>query len=533
MCSSDLVYIYIHEDSQRSIGGSGSNKPGTLYLSNNLKVTTSNVIGESVGNYKADRENNERIAALQSHVRHAWISVCDHSVISGYTASKTGHKKVCRLCYSSNINEEKHAYDENHKCTVCGYVFDGTLLNVSFAPGGGSGEMQPVQVVPDVSYSLPECAFTAPESKTFDTWSVKIGDAEPVDAAPGKPVTVTADTAVTAKWRNLYTVIFDSDGGTMVESQLVGHGDKAEPPERIYKEGFALKGWELQGAGGADLYDFETPVTDSIILKAVWTDQFETIDAYGTNEECTLTIGRTEVLPGRNNVLGSIVTVTASAPKHYILDGWYPVIDVDASGQVRKYDKENRLSTSLTYAFTVEKSEKITAVWWYDFFHANDFQVDIDERIVNGVISISGEEVYESNGYYYPTVGSMVDVTITPDEGYWLDTLYYTYESEYTYEGETITETHLLEIDPDENGEYHFAMPAYDLTLYATFDNQEYSLAAYTTDTSCFGPAGGAITVSPELSPGRQGYRVHEFVTVTVEPSDNDVFLGWYPVTSV
>ena len=64
----------------------------------------------------------------------------------------------------------------------------------------------------------------------------------------------------------LFTVTFDSDGGSAVASQQVERGKCAEQPKTPVKEGFEFVNWNLNGKA----YDFAAPVTKSITLKAVW-----------------------------------------------------------------------------------------------------------------------------------------------------------------------------------------------------------------------------------------------------------------------
>ena len=70
------------------------------------------------------------------------------------------------------------------------------VYTVSFAAGGGSGTMA---AVPGVSgkYTLPACTFNAPSGKQFKCWSV-----DGSEMAAGERITVTADTVVTAVWKN-------------------------------------------------------------------------------------------------------------------------------------------------------------------------------------------------------------------------------------------------------------------------------------------------------------------------------------------
>lgn len=67
-----------------------------------------------------------------------------------------------------------------------------------------------------------------------------------------------------------YYVYFDSDGGSSVDPQLVAQTQTATKPTDPTKEVEGIRyqflGWYLN----ADLYDFATPVTESITLKAKW-----------------------------------------------------------------------------------------------------------------------------------------------------------------------------------------------------------------------------------------------------------------------
>lgn len=63
-----------------------------------------------------------------------------------------------------------------------------------------------------------------------------------------------------------YTVSFNSNGGSAVESQQVEAGMTAVEPQAPTRDGYYFVGWFLDGA----LYDFGTPVTGNITLEAVW-----------------------------------------------------------------------------------------------------------------------------------------------------------------------------------------------------------------------------------------------------------------------
>ena len=63
-----------------------------------------------------------------------------------------------------------------------------------------------------------------------------------------------------------YTVTFDADGGSEVSSQKIESGKTATSPNST-KTGYYLSGWY----NGKTLFDFSTPITSDLTLKAKWT----------------------------------------------------------------------------------------------------------------------------------------------------------------------------------------------------------------------------------------------------------------------
>ncbi|MCR5454629.1 MAG: InlB B-repeat-containing protein, partial [Bacteroidales bacterium] len=79
---------------------------------------------------------------------------------------------------------------------------------------------------------------------------------------------VTADITLKAIWEKveIYTVTFDTDGGTTISAQTVEKGGKANKPVDPTKYGFIFQGW----SNGSAPYDFTSAVTADLTLKAVW-----------------------------------------------------------------------------------------------------------------------------------------------------------------------------------------------------------------------------------------------------------------------
>ena len=65
---------------------------------------------------------------------------------------------------------------------------------------------------------------------------------------------------------NYYTITFDTDGGSSIDSVVVANNDTLEEPALPTKEGYTFLNWELDG----EEYDFTTKVTSDITLTAVW-----------------------------------------------------------------------------------------------------------------------------------------------------------------------------------------------------------------------------------------------------------------------
>ncbi len=69
---------------------------------------------------------------------------------------------------------------------------------------------------------------------------------------------------------NGYTITFDSNGGTDVESQDLMYGDLVEEPEAPSREGYAFTGWYTDESC-TTLWDFETDaVSADMELYAGW-----------------------------------------------------------------------------------------------------------------------------------------------------------------------------------------------------------------------------------------------------------------------
>ena len=94
---------------------------------------------------------------------------------------------------------------------------------------------------------------------------------------------VIDDITLDAVWNAIikYTVTFDSNGGSPVESQTINNNGKVNKPQNPTKEGYIFMGWELNGNN----YDFNSNVTSNITLTAKWESAGPVIETYFYNTQ--------------------------------------------------------------------------------------------------------------------------------------------------------------------------------------------------------------------------------------------------------
>lgn len=111
-----------------------------------------------------------------------------------------------------------------------------------------------------------------------------------------------------------YTVTFDTNGGSKVNSQTVPYGETAEAPAIPAKTGYTFAGWYLEG----EKFNFSTPVTKDMTLTAKWTANQYTI-TFDTD-------GGSAVAPITQDYGTAITAPEAPTKTGYTFAGWNPVL---------------------------------------------------------------------------------------------------------------------------------------------------------------------------------------------------------------
>lgn len=80
---------------------------------------------------------------------------------------------------------------------------------------------------------------------------------------------VTQNATVYAKWNALFTVAFDTDGGSEIVAVKAENGSTLTKPENPVKDGFAFKGW-FTDEDCTEEFDFTVGITSDTTLYAKW-----------------------------------------------------------------------------------------------------------------------------------------------------------------------------------------------------------------------------------------------------------------------
>ena len=202
-----------------------------------------------------------------------------------------------------------------------------------------------------VGATLPTKDDMTREGYTFDGWYDN-------NDFSGSSVTMISPTdtgakAFYAKWTiNSYSVTFNSNDGSDIDSQTVDYGNTVAEPTAPTKNGYTFAGW-YSDEGLVSAYDFSTTVTSDITLYAKWTKNSSggsyTPPTYKptinqSDEGGTVSVDKT------NPKKGDTVTITAKPDSGYQLDD---LTVTDKNGKELKLtDKGNG-----KYTFTMPASK--------------------------------------------------------------------------------------------------------------------------------------------------------------------------------
>ncbi|WP_186375594.1 InlB B-repeat-containing protein [Paenibacillus xylanexedens] len=137
-----------------------------------------------------------------------------------------------------------------------------------------------------------------------------------------------------AKWAPMFTVSFDSKGGSAVNTQTMEYNAKATAPASPTRTGYVFGGW-YSNEDLTDVYNFASPVTTNVTLHAKWTPLFT------VNFDLK---GGTSVVDPKTLVEGSLVATPAEPVREgYVFGGWY-----SDEGLTTVYDFATPVTSNIT-----------------------------------------------------------------------------------------------------------------------------------------------------------------------------------------
>ncbi len=221
---------------------------------------------------------------------------------------------------------------------------------VTFDLNGGIGTVEEQVVKKNGLATKP--VDPSKEGHTFNGWYLD-GNEFSFDAK------VTKDITLKANWEEvvpeMVTISFDTLGGTPEpEVQEVEVGSKAIKPADPTKEDFVFVSWYL----GEALFDFDTPVDESITLEALWEAVLPEVEVVTITFELD---GGTPLLEEVVIDKGSKLTKPANPTKDgFTFEGWYL--------NNKKYNFNDVVEEDITL---IAKWEKVVGKTYYVYFDSD------------------------------------------------------------------------------------------------------------------------------------------------------------------
>ncbi|WP_339787703.1 InlB B-repeat-containing protein [Paenibacillus sp. FSL R7-0313] len=338
---------------------------------------------------------------------------------------------------------------------------------------------------------------------------------------------VTGDLTLYAKWLLRYTVSFESNEGSVVTSQTVNEGSKAEAPVAPEREGYVFSGW-YSDIELITPYDFTTAVvTTDLTLYAKWT-------VYVPNTyTVTFESNGGSIVDAKTVNEGAV----ASAPgvpirEGYTFSGWYSDIDLTTAygftagvmENIMLYAKWTR--NSYTVSFSSNGGSLVSSQSVSDGDTATEPAAPIREGYVFGgwYSDIGLNEAYDfttsvtASHTLYAKWTVTYTVTFESNEGSSVDAQTVEYDGQAIAPAVPTKDGYIFSgwySDAGLNEAYSFTTPVTDnLTLYAKWTSDKLTVS--------FDSNGGSAVDDQVVSPGGHA------TAPTAPMWEGYVFAGWY-----
>ena len=368
---------------------------------------------------RTERENevDSTCKEVGSYDEVVYCSVCGNELsrIQKIIAKKETHTPVTDARVEPTFTET--GLTEGSHCSVCGFVIvEQEIIPVKPSKAEISSEQLTVNgtnISGKFSYATTEFNFANDISVTnSDTW-VLSSDANGEYTIITKKATLTEgdnilyihvenpDKTVTTYtvniYRNhMYTVSFDADGGTSVETQFVEEGYLATEPTTT-RTGYTFNSWD---------YDFATPIIANTTITATWSANTNTkyvVEYYLQNlknDDYTIDNTRSYQTVGTTD---NTATITPENIEHFTLNQDLSVLsgNIDGKGDLVLKVYYTRNSYTITTNRNNTKAGTVTSGGTYKY----DKQITVTATTNDGYIFLgwyNGEtKVYNELSYTF------------------------------------------------------------------------------------------------------------------------------------
>ena len=260
-----------------------------------------------------------RITALKSIVRNHTVSTYDAAI------AHSGNITYFRIDAKYLATSQQVSYNLfTFKILVEEIGLAVTDTTVTFDSAGGS-TIGSMVVTYNSTITLPDAPTK--EGYTFDGWLLE-------GIAFDPSTLITSDITLVASWienpPEVFTVTFDSAGGSAVSDQAVSDGELATAPPDPMKTGYTFIHWYIHDPLVA--YSFSTPVTSGLLLHASYQN-----NTYTVTFQDDQTLLDTEDVNHGEPITGFIPTKEGFSFQGWLLEGTSFNLETAITGNIILY----------------------------------------------------------------------------------------------------------------------------------------------------------------------------------------------------
>ena len=300
---------------------------------------------------------------------------------------------------------------------------------------------------------------TADDGYELEAFSVKDASANELTVTDGTFTMPKSNVTVTATFAAVtYTVTFNSNGGSDVESQTVASGSKATEPAEPTKTAttstkYTFDGW-YSDSSLTTSFSFDTAIKKDITLYAKWTETAVTTQkTAGSISYATTTVSKTTAAEAFTNTLNNTgdgtVTYASSKTDVATVNATTGEVTIKGAGEttitatVADSDTYTYATKTASYTLTVTQATP-------------SYTVSIASGIEHGTVTADKTSAEK---------GATVTLTLSASDGYEFGTLSLTDASNAEITTTAVTE----------GSKYTFTMPESNVTVSATFKEKSSS----------------------------------------------------------